>query len=158
MKWEYWLLKPSALGPTALGPHALLANIPTPLNFQLGNTDTILHSAVQYSTIFLCAESDWDWPGIILQCSEREKATVTMQTRAWLSIDEWPALHCTTLYYTVLHYTALYYTVLHYTALHYTALHCTALHCTALYCTALHCTALQCTMLHCTALHCPVLH
>ena len=27
----------------AQGPRALLANIPTPLNFQLGNTDTISH-------------------------------------------------------------------------------------------------------------------
>ena len=43
MEWEYWLLKPLALGPPALGPWALLANIPTPLNFQLGNTGSISH-------------------------------------------------------------------------------------------------------------------
>ena len=41
VEWEYCLIKPSALGPLALVPRALLANIPTSLNFQLGNTDTI---------------------------------------------------------------------------------------------------------------------
>ena len=39
------MLANKALGPWASGPRALLANIPTPLNFKLGNTDT-----VQYST------------------------------------------------------------------------------------------------------------
>ena len=43
MEWEYWLIKPEARGPEARGPRALLANIPTPLNFQLGNTGSIYH-------------------------------------------------------------------------------------------------------------------
>ena len=38
MEWEYLLIKPEARG-----PRALLANIPTPLNFQLGNTGSIYH-------------------------------------------------------------------------------------------------------------------
>ena len=54
MEWEYWLIQPSALGPPALGPWALLANIPTPLNFQLGNTDTVQYSTVQYTSPAVC--------------------------------------------------------------------------------------------------------
>ena len=61
VKWEIlpvlasWKLsgvgvKPLALGPPALGPRALLANIPTPLNFQVGNTDTVQCSTVLWST------------------------------------------------------------------------------------------------------------
>ena len=56
MKWEYWLINPSALGPPALGPQALLDNIPPPLNFQLGNTDTVQYSTVQYNAVFLLNE------------------------------------------------------------------------------------------------------
>ena len=37
------MLANKALGPWASGPRALLANIPTPLNFQLGNTGSISH-------------------------------------------------------------------------------------------------------------------
>ena len=39
---RYWLIKPSTLRPPTLGLRALLANIPTRLNCQLGNTDTVL--------------------------------------------------------------------------------------------------------------------
>ena len=49
MEWEYWLIKPSARGPEALGPQALLADIPTPLNCQLGNTDTVLYQGTRQS-------------------------------------------------------------------------------------------------------------
>ena len=54
MEWEYWLIKPSALGPPALRPWALLANIPTPLNLQLDNTDTVWRDgvAVRSANIF----------------------------------------------------------------------------------------------------------
>ena len=42
-EWEYWLIKPKARGPDAQGLRALSANIPTPLNCQLGNTGSIYH-------------------------------------------------------------------------------------------------------------------
>ena len=47
VEWEYWLIKPEAQGPEARGLRALLANIPTPLNFQLGNTGSISHLTSQ---------------------------------------------------------------------------------------------------------------
>ena len=43
VKWEYWLINPEAQGPEARRPRALLDNIPTPLNFQMGNTCSISH-------------------------------------------------------------------------------------------------------------------
>ena len=46
MEWVYWLIKPLALEPQVLAPRALIANIPIPLNFQLGNTDTVLYIRV----------------------------------------------------------------------------------------------------------------
>ena len=52
MEWEYWLIKPLALGPPALGPWAFLANIPTQLNFQLVNTDTVTDPPRKNSLIF----------------------------------------------------------------------------------------------------------
>ena len=39
-----------ALGPS--DPRDLLANIPTPLNFQLGNTDTVLYCIMGKNIVF----------------------------------------------------------------------------------------------------------
>ena len=81
----------------------------------------------------------------------------------WASLyQQFPALHCTALYYTTLHSMSLYCTVLHCTPLHCAALNYTVLNCTKIQftipdCTAMHYTSLYST-LHCTSLHCKALH
>ena len=45
------ILANKALGSRASGPRALLANIPTTLNFQLGNTDTVSLDIRRYQAI-----------------------------------------------------------------------------------------------------------
>ena len=59
VKWEILPVLPSwklsevgILANKALGPRTLLANIPTPLNLQLVNTDTVLsYSVLHYTKI-----------------------------------------------------------------------------------------------------------